>query len=308
MIQSLFNSEDEKKEGEKVEEKNTESPKNKDLIEPQVAENALNQEVSALETNEPQPILEESVAPVETEKKISSENFENAEITNLEFKPEKTLDFEEEDIIKDIEFGDNFLELEKEVAKIEEEVRRESEEKSEQEFKAENTLTNENIDLPEKISEPANVEPKSTEQGIFTSAINKARQEKQTAEPLENLIFVPTADQDNSDVLPDENQGFILPNRIAPPTENADVTQTNQTPQTDYKPESKTEVLRKSGLAWSAGIAFFASVVFLLVIGWFADLLLGTSPWMAVGGIVLGSVIGFVQLFRLTSQILKNNE
>lgn len=69
--------------------------------------------------------------------------------------------------------------------------------------------------------------------------------------------------------------------------------------------ESFAETTRRSGLAWSAGIVFFASVAFMLVLGWGADLLLGTSPWGLVGGIVLGSLIGFVQFFRLTSQIFK---
>jgi len=71
------------------------------------------------------------------------------------------------------------------------------------------------------------------------------------------------------------------------------------------EPQSMAETVRQSGLAWSAGIAFFAAVVFMLVIGWGADLLLGTSPWGMVGGIVLGSIIGFIQFFRLTSQIFK---
>ncbi len=70
-------------------------------------------------------------------------------------------------------------------------------------------------------------------------------------------------------------------------------------------PESFAENARRSGLAWSAGIAFFASVAFMLILGWGADLLFGTSPWGMVGGIVLGSLIGFVQFFRLTSQIFK---
>ncbi len=71
------------------------------------------------------------------------------------------------------------------------------------------------------------------------------------------------------------------------------------------RPESTAETVRRSGLAYSAGIAFFASVVFMLVIGWGADLLLGSAPWGIVGGIVLGSVIGFVQFFRITSRIFK---
>ncbi|MEP7149868.1 MAG: AtpZ/AtpI family protein [Acidobacteriota bacterium] len=71
------------------------------------------------------------------------------------------------------------------------------------------------------------------------------------------------------------------------------------------EPESMAETVRRSGLAYSAGIALFAAVVFMLVLGWGADVLLGTSPWGIVGGIILGSVIGFIQFFRLTSQIFK---
>ncbi len=71
------------------------------------------------------------------------------------------------------------------------------------------------------------------------------------------------------------------------------------------EPESPAETIRQTGLAWSAGIAFFAAVVFMLVLGWGADLLLGSSPWGIVGGIVIGSIIGFVQFFRTTSQIFK---
>ncbi len=70
-----------------------------------------------------------------------------------------------------------------------------------------------------------------------------------------------------------------------------------------YFPATQTESIRQTGLAWSAGIAFFGSVAFTLFLGWLADLLLGTSPWGIVGGIVLGSVIGFLQFFRITSRI-----
>ncbi len=78
--------------------------------------------------------------------------------------------------------------------------------------------------------------------------------------------------------------------------------------QTDFKPESLAETARKSGLAYAAGITLFGSIVFLMALGWFVDLLLGTSPWGIVGGIVLGSIIGFIQFFRITSQILKNKD
>jgi F0F1-type ATP synthase assembly protein I len=71
------------------------------------------------------------------------------------------------------------------------------------------------------------------------------------------------------------------------------------------EPQSLSENVRQSGLAYSAGIVLFASVAFMLVIGWGADVLLGSSPWGIVSGIVLGALIGFFQFFRLTSQIFK---
>lgn len=71
------------------------------------------------------------------------------------------------------------------------------------------------------------------------------------------------------------------------------------------KPQSTAETFRQTGLAWSAGVAFGGAVIFMLVLGWGADVLLGTSPWGIVFGIVLGSAIGFIQFFRITSQIFK---
>ncbi len=73
----------------------------------------------------------------------------------------------------------------------------------------------------------------------------------------------------------------------------------------EYVPDSPAETLRKTGMAYSAAIALFGSVVFMLILGWFADLLLGIRPWGTVFGIVLGAAIGFLQFFRITSQIIK---
>ena len=70
-----------------------------------------------------------------------------------------------------------------------------------------------------------------------------------------------------------------------------------------YTPEPAAETVRQSGLAWSMGIVFFGSVAFMLFLGWLADLLLGSSPWGIVVGVVLGSIIGFIQFFRISAQI-----
>lgn len=75
--------------------------------------------------------------------------------------------------------------------------------------------------------------------------------------------------------------------------------------QSEFEPQSKAETLRQSGLAYSAAVVMFGSIVLMLVFGWLFDLLVGSSPWGIVGGIVLGAIIGFVQLFRITSQIFK---
>jgi F0F1-type ATP synthase assembly protein I len=74
--------------------------------------------------------------------------------------------------------------------------------------------------------------------------------------------------------------------------------------QEKYEPPTTEESARMSGLALTAGIAFVSSVVFMLVLGWLVDTFIGTTPWGIVGGIVVGSLIGFIQFFRLNSQIL----
>ena len=78
--------------------------------------------------------------------------------------------------------------------------------------------------------------------------------------------------------------------------------------QSAYHTESSDETIRKSSLAYSAAIILFGSIVFTLILGWFADLLFGTAPWGKVGGIILGAIIGFIQFFRTTSQILKDSD
>ena len=71
----------------------------------------------------------------------------------------------------------------------------------------------------------------------------------------------------------------------------------------NYTPPTTAENVRRMGLAWSAGVVFGGTIIFMLVLGWLLDLMVGTRPWGIVGGIVLGSIIGFMQFFRITRQI-----
>lgn len=71
------------------------------------------------------------------------------------------------------------------------------------------------------------------------------------------------------------------------------------------KPVEPFDAARARGLAFSAGIAVIGSVTFLMLLGWFADLLMGTKPWGVVGGIIVGGILGFVQLFRIAGQIFR---
>ncbi|HEY2867188.1 MAG TPA: hypothetical protein VGJ02_08860 [Pyrinomonadaceae bacterium] len=75
----------------------------------------------------------------------------------------------------------------------------------------------------------------------------------------------------------------------------------------DYTPPTTTESARRVGLAWSAGVVFGGTIIFMLVLGWLFDLMVGTRPWGIVGGIVLGSIVGFMQFFRISRQIFGSN-
>lgn len=70
-----------------------------------------------------------------------------------------------------------------------------------------------------------------------------------------------------------------------------------------YTVETAEQNVRNHGLAFSIGVVFVVSVVFMMFLGWLADLLLGSTPYGIVIGIVLGSIIGFIQFFRISSQM-----
>lgn len=155
---------------------------------------------------------------------------------------------------------------------------------------------------PEEIISPDFFSSPNAENIYQTEPQNNEREIGENLSPF-------TQEKNDFENEPDIN--FVFSDSLKPDATNEFSIQERNEPelfQMNTKPESTAETVRKSGLAMSAAIALFGSVVFLLIIGWFADLLLGTSPWGIVAGIVLGSVIGFVQFFRTTSQILKNKD
>jgi ATP synthase protein I len=55
----------------------------------------------------------------------------------------------------------------------------------------------------------------------------------------------------------------------------------------------------------TVGMILVACIVIGYLVGSLLDRKLGTGPWMTVGGVLLGSAAGFVQLFRTVSRNLK---
>jgi len=60
---------------------------------------------------------------------------------------------------------------------------------------------------------------------------------------------------------------------------------------------------QRSGIAYAAAFTLFLTVATLLGLGLLLDRWLGTTPWLLVAGIVLGSVVGLYQFVRMTSRI-----
>jgi F0F1-type ATP synthase assembly protein I len=63
------------------------------------------------------------------------------------------------------------------------------------------------------------------------------------------------------------------------------------------------DVNQKSGAAYAAAISLFITVASCLGVGYLLDRWLGTSPWLLVGGIVVGSVVGLYEFVRISSRI-----
>jgi len=67
--------------------------------------------------------------------------------------------------------------------------------------------------------------------------------------------------------------------------------------------KNEQNINSKSGALIGAVMALSSSIVACLIVGWLLDRWLGTSPWLIVAGIVVGSVAGFMHLIRVMSRI-----
>ena len=63
------------------------------------------------------------------------------------------------------------------------------------------------------------------------------------------------------------------------------------------------QITRKSGVVYAAVFSLVTAVVALLLVGWLLDRWLKTAPWLLVGGIVFGAVVGFYQFIRMMSKV-----
>lgn len=68
-------------------------------------------------------------------------------------------------------------------------------------------------------------------------------------------------------------------------------------------PKQEQSEAQRSGLGYAAVFALVASILACLLAGWLLDRwLVTTSPWLTVGGIILGAVAGFFQFIKIMSR------
>lgn len=63
------------------------------------------------------------------------------------------------------------------------------------------------------------------------------------------------------------------------------------------------DINRKSAVVYGAITSLVISIISFLLLGWALDRWLKTGPWILVGGIILGTIVGFVQFIRAMSRI-----
>ena len=57
--------------------------------------------------------------------------------------------------------------------------------------------------------------------------------------------------------------------------------------------DERGEILRRAGPYLGLGTMFAVSIGLGILAGWWADAKLGTSPWLTLGGALLGMALGF---------------
>ena len=54
---------------------------------------------------------------------------------------------------------------------------------------------------------------------------------------------------------------------------------------------------------WMRGGSFVSSIIAGTLLGYFADMWLGTEPWLVITGVVLGSYAGFVKVWQYIKEL-----
>lgn len=66
--------------------------------------------------------------------------------------------------------------------------------------------------------------------------------------------------------------------------------------------------MRSAGRLSTVGWEFAISVIACFFAGFWADKKFGTSPWLTLGGLVLGMMTGFWTLYKVTRALQKESE
>lgn len=72
-----------------------------------------------------------------------------------------------------------------------------------------------------------------------------------------------------------------------------------------YRPTKESEDYRQMGIAYYLPATLIAPIVVLTVLGWFLDDHFHKSPDFTLAGALLGTVVGFINMFRLASRLNK---
>lgn len=71
---------------------------------------------------------------------------------------------------------------------------------------------------------------------------------------------------------------------------------------------SEGTIMRQLAPYLSLGTQLAATILLLGGAGWYADKYFGTTPWMLVGGLSMGSVVGMMQFLRSVSKFSERDK